>query len=390
MIIKSLLSQDLYKYTMLQVFFNDFPGATAKYRFKCRNDVVDLRPFKEEIEEELDALCGLKHTTDELDWLASQRFFFEPFINYLEDYTLKRRYITVTETKESLDICMEGPITGTSPFEIFVLKIVHEVYTRNVNPPTDSLLFAGKQVLRNKIIDFEDFVNDNGFKPIVIDFGGRRAYTTEWHEYVVRNLAQRGVIVGTSDMDLARRLNIKAIGTFAHEFVQTFQGLNICPVMESQSEAFQCWADFYRGDLGIALSDTLGDKKFLIDFDPYFAKLFDGVRHDSGDPFVWGDMMITHYKAFGIEPMTKTLVFSDGLDFPKMFELAKYFNGKIKVSFGIGTNLSNDLGVDALQNVIKQVQCQGNPTAKLSNNINKTMCEDEDYKNYLIGRLNQL
>jgi len=258
---------------------------------------------------------------------------------------------------------------------------------RNVNPPTDSLLFTGKQILRNKIIDFDDFVKENGFKPTVIDFGGRRAYTTEWHEYVVRNLAQRGVIIGTSDMDLARRLNIKAIGTFAHEFVQTFQGLNICPVIQSQVEAFQTWADFYRGDLGIELSDTLGDKKFLIDFDPYFAKLFDGVRHDSGDPFVWGDMMITHYKAFGIEPMTKTLVFSDGLDFPKMFELAKYFNGKIKVSFGIGTNLTNDLGIPALQNVIKQVQCCGNPTAKLSNNPSKTMCEDEDYKNYLIGRL---
>ena len=390
MIIKSLLSQDFYKLTMNNVFWRVFPDANATYRFKCRNKEVDLRPFREEINKELDALCELRFTNDELDWVSQFSYFGEAFINYLEDFSLKRRYIEVSEKNDKLDITMKGPITNVSMFEIFVLKIVHEVYTRNVNPPSDAILFVGKTILSNKILDFENFIEKNGFKPTVIDFGGRRAFTTSWHEYVVRNLAKHGVIIGTSDMDLARRLGIKAIGTFAHEFVQSFQGLNICPIMESQREAFQTWADIYRGELGIALSDTLGDAKFLIDFDPYFAKLFDGVRHDSGDPFVWGDMMITHYKAFDIEPMTKTLVFSDGLNFNKMFDLAKYFNGKIKVSFGIGTSLTNDLDIPALQNVIKQVEVNGNPTAKISNNINKTMCEDQEYLKYFIGKLNKL
>lgn len=390
MIIKSLLSQDLYKLSMLQVFFREFPEATAKYRFKCRNEDVNLLPFRKEIEEELDQLCDLRFTVDELDYLDTIRFFSPAFVDYLEDFNLKRRYIDVGEKDGKLNIVMEGPITAVSPFEIFVLKIVHEVYTLCMNPPDENILAAGRNRLFQKICDFRCFEAANGFKPTVIDFGGRRAYTTDWHEYVVRNLADAGVIIGTSDVDLARRLNIKPIGTFAHEYVQTFQGLGVCPVMESQSVAFQTWANVYRGDLGIALSDTLGDAKFLVDFDPYFAKLFDGVRHDSGDPTVWGEMMIQHYKAFNIEPTTKTLVFSDGLDFPKMFDLAKHFHGRIKTSFGIGTNLTNDLGVPALQNVIKQVECNGNPTAKLSNNPSKTMCEDESYMAYLRSKLAQL
>lgn len=390
MIIKSLLSQDLYKLTMLQVFFREFPDAWAKYRFKCRTEGVDLLQFKDEIDTEIDRLCTLKFTDNELDYMYDLRFIDPAFVDYLEDYTLKRRHIEVGEKDGELDIVMEGPITGVSPFEIFVLKIVQEVYMRNIHPMNETIGEEGKRRLAEKIAAFQNFKEENGFAPIIIDFGGRRAYSTEWHQYVTRNLAEFGVIVGTSDVDLARQLNIKPIGTFAHEFVQTFQGLGTCPVMDSQAEAFQTWADVYRGDLGIALSDTLGDAKFLVDFDPYFAKLFDGVRHDSGDPIAWGEMMITHYNAFGIDPLTKTLVFSDGLDFNKMFELALHFNGKAKIAFGIGTNLTNDLGLKPLQNVIKQIECNGNPTAKLSNDPGKTMCEDEGYMDYLKSQLAKL
>ncbi|MFW6121136.1 MAG: nicotinate phosphoribosyltransferase [Petrotogales bacterium] len=388
MIIKSLLSCDMYKLTMLQIFFMELPGATAKYKFKCRNEGVDLLQFRKEIEEEIDHLCTLKHTTEELDWLATHRFFFDPFINYLEDYTLKRRHITVGENNGQLEIIMEGPLTGVSPFEIFVLKIVQEVYMRNVHPLDTFRQGFGRSNLLNKINDYNEFVDKEGFKPDVIDFGGRRNFSTEWHEFVVKNLTEHGVIVGTSDMDLARRLGIKAIGTMAHEFVTMFQAFT--HPMNSQKIAFETWLDFYGNDLNILLSDTLGDKLFLLDMTPDIAHRSSGVRHDSGDPFVWGKMMLTHYKAFGIDPMTKTLVFSDGLDFPKMFELAKYFNGKIKVSFGVGTNLTNDLGVDALQNVCKQIEVNGFPVCKLSNNISKAMCEDLDYMNYLKSCLDKI
>jgi nicotinate phosphoribosyltransferase len=191
-------------------------------------------------------------------------------------------------------------------------------------------------------------------------------------------------------MDLARRIGIKAMGSMAHEMITVFQGLGICPIIESQKIAFQTWCDVYRGDLGIFISDTLGDKKFLIDFDPYFAKLADGCRHDSGDPLQWGEMMIAHYKKFNIEPMTKTLIFSDGLDFEKVFQLALHFKNKIKVSFGVGTWLTNDMGVTPLQNVIKQIEVNGNPVAKISNNPSKTMCEDADYLNYFQRVLNNI
>lgn len=390
MIIKSLLSCDFYKFSMLNVFFRVCPDVNAKYKFKCRNPNINLLPFKDEIEKEIDDLCNLKLNQEELDYLATIRFFNPAFVNLMEDFQLKRRYITVSEKDGNLDITMEGPLTNVTMFEIFVLKIVHEVYSRNVNPPTDELLAEGRNRLTKKIIAMEEFVDDYGFKPALIDFGGRRAYTVAWHEYVVKNLVNHNMIIGTSDVDLARRYNIKPMGTMAHEYIQTFQGLGFCPVMESQSVAFQTWADVYRGDLGIALSDTLGDAKFLVDFDPYFAKLFDGIRHDSGEPINWGNMIIAHYNAFKINLMTKSLVFSDGLDFDKMFELAIYFKDKINVSFGIGTSLSNDVGVPALPNVIKQTHCNGNPTAKLSNNPDKTMCEDKSYLDYLRYKLTQL
>jgi len=390
MIIKSRLSQDLYKLSMLQVFFFRFPHALAEYRFKCRTTGVNLLEFRKEIEEEIDHLCSLKYTIDELDYLYGLRWITGAFVDFLEDFTLKRRYVHVGEKNGELDIHIDGPLMGASPFEIFLLKIVQEVYQRNVHPQVIPILEQGRINLQAKVEAFNAFVKETGIKPVVIDFGGRRAFSTAWHELVVKNLAENEIIAGTSDVDLARRLRITPIGTFAHEFVQSFQGLDVCPVMESQAEAFQTWADIYRGDLGIALSDTLGDAKFLIDFDMYFAKLFDGVRHDSGCPFGWADMMINHYKVFNIDPMTKTLVFSDGLDFNRMFELVRSYHGQAKLAFGIGTWLTNDLGVPALQNVIKQISCNGNPTAKLSNDPGKTMCEDENHINYLRSRLAEL
>jgi len=388
MIIKSLLSQDLYKLTMLQVFYREFPEATAKYRFKCRNKDVDLLPFKKEIEEEIDALCELRFTDEELAYLETLRFIFPDFIDYLEDFNLKRRYINVGEKDGKLDIVMNGPITRVSPFEIFVLKIVHEVYTRNVNPPNETILGEGRRRLVDKIVDFKKFVDENGYKPSVIDFGGRRSYTTEWHEFVVRNLNTAGVIIGTSDVDLARRVGIKAIGTQAHEYIQMFQAFY--HPMDSQRIAFESWLDFYGNDLGTLLSDTLGDKKFLIDFTPDIAHRASSVRHDSGDPLVWGEMILAHYNAFGIDPIQKTLVFSDGLDFHKMFEIERRFHGRVKTAYGIGTHLTNDFSCDALQNVVKLVEVDGKPVAKISNNISKSMCEDNEYFTYLKDCLKKL
>jgi len=380
-VIQSLLDTDFYKLTMLQVFWQKFPNATSQYLFKCRND-IDLSKFALEIHNEIEHLCSLRFTKEELNWLRTIRFFQPGFIDYLEVFKLKRRNILVRVLNGKLDIrtTPSSSLIQSSMFEIYILRIVHEIYSRNVNLNID--LTLGREKLQHKIKLIKDY-SMLFEKPLIADFGGRRCFTGAWHEEVVKTLADSNVITGTSNVMLAMNYKLKPIGTFAHEFVQTFQGIGVCPIADSQKVAFQTWADVYRGDLGIALSDTLGNDKFLEDFDLYFAKLFDGLRHDSGDPLLWGEKMIVHFKRMKIDPKTKVLVFSDGLDIPKVLELHKHFRGRIKVSFGVGTNLTNDVGVPALQNVMKQIYCNGRPTAKISNNPAKTMCIDKSYLEYL-------
>jgi len=384
-VINSLLDTDMYKLTMHQIVIHKFPGAYAKYRFKCRND-VNLLQYKEEIEKEFDHLCTLRMTDEECDYLRTIPFLTDDYVNFLEDYRPKRRYIHVDETDGDLDIWFEGPIVQTLPFEIYALKIVNEVYFRNTQPNPD----YGTGILRlNEKIRLVNYFSPNNFK--FADFGTRRAFSGYWQDVVVDTLQNKiadGKFVGTSNVLLAMKYNLNPIGTFAHEYVQMFQGLGLCPIVDSQKVALQHWADEYRGELGICLSDTLGLDKFLRDFDKYFAKLFDGVRHDSGDPFDFADAMITHYESLGIDPRTKTIVFSDGLDIPLSIKLANYCNDRIGISFGIGTNLTNDLGYTPLQIVIKMVECgvdanSMSPVAKLSDTPAKTMCEDHEYINYL-------
>jgi nicotinate phosphoribosyltransferase len=226
------------------------------------------------------------------------------------------------------------------------------------------------------------------------DFGTRRRFSQDWQETVVGFMARKdyktmGIrdqvgFVGTSNVYLAKKFGVKPIGTMAHEYICLFQGTGEVPVAESQKKALQTWVDVYRGDLGIALSDTLGFDKFLRDFDKYFANLYEGVRQDSGNEFEWADRRITHYEKLGIDPKTKHLVFSDGLTFPRAVELLKHVNGRAKVSFGVGTNLTNDVGVKPLQIVMKLVEVNGNPVAKLSDSPGKTMCEDQEYISYLL------
>jgi nicotinate phosphoribosyltransferase len=189
--------------------------------------------------------------------------------------------------------------------------------------------------------------------------------------------------VGTSNAYFAMKHNFKPIGTMAHKAICAYQQLEGCRTIDSQKAMFQDWAQEYRGDLGIALSDTLGFSKFLYDFDKYFAKLFDGARHDSGDPYVWGHMLIDMYESMNINPLTKTGVWSDGLTFSSAIDIHNHFEGMIQRSFGPGTKFTNDVGYVAPQIVIKLVECNGKPVAKVSDDPGKSMCEDKDYIKYL-------
>ena len=392
MIITSLLDTDLYKFTMMQVVLHQFPGAQVEYRFKCRNGGVNLAAHVEEIREEIRSLCGLHFQESELAYLRSLRFIKSDFVDFLGLFKLNEKYIHVTALPSGdIDITIIGPWLHTILFEIPVLAIVNEVYFRNTQSVPDFV--EGRKRLDAKI----NQLRVEGLSELKIaDYGTRRRFSRAWHEEVIRVLSARlgtshspgqalsapGQLAGTSNVLLAMKLGLTPLGTMAHEYLQASQALGP-RLRDSQTFAFESWAREYRGDLGIALSDVYGMSAFLRDFDLYFCKLFDGARHDSGDPFDWGERMLGHYIHNRVDPLTKTLIFSDALTIPRTIELYQRFKDRCRLAFGIGTNLTNDLGYEPLQIVIKMVRCNGQPVAKLSDTPSKNMCEDEKYLAYL-------
>lgn len=391
-IITSLLDNDLYKFTMLQAMLHQFPQTHGVYRFRCRNNEDTLYPLadiKDDLEQQLDSLCELRFLEDELEYLRGLRFMRSDFVDYLELFKLKRRFITVsTDEKGRLFIDIEGPMIQAMFFEVFVLAIVNELYFSALS--NASVIEEGQRRLDEKVELLHQYAvkqekYDNNTPPfIVADFGTRRRFSKVWQAHVVETLhnAEPKIVSGTSNVYLAKKLGMTPIGTMAHEFMQAFQALDV-RLRDSQKAALEAWVHEYRGDLGIALTDVVGMDAFLRDFDLYFAKLFDGLRHDSGDPYVWGDKAIAHYKKLKIDPRTKILTFSDGLDLNKAWNLHQYFKGQIRTSFGIGTNLTNDMGIAPINIVLKLVECNGQPVAKLSDSPGKTMINNDTYLAYL-------
>ncbi len=388
MIITSLLDTDLYKFTMMQVVLHQFPGAQVEYRFKCRNaggpGVSDLSPYVSEIRAEIRALCSLKFQDAELAYLRDMRFIKSDFVDFLGLFQLNEKYVSVKAVPSGeIEVLIEGPWLHTILFEIPVLAIINEVYFRNTQKQPN--LTEGRQRLNSKI----RLLQADGLRELKIaDYGTRRRFGRAWHEEVLRALVNglgngfSGQFAGTSNVLFAMKLGLTPLGTMAHEYLQACQGLGP-RLRDSQVFGFESWAKEYRGDLGIALSDVYGMSAFLRDFDMYFCKLFDGARHDSGDPFQWGERMLAHYLKNRVDPKTKTLIFSDGLTVPRTIELYLQFKGRCQLAFGIGTNLTNDLGYEPLQIVIKMIRCNGQPVAKLSDTPSKNMCDDEKYLAYL-------
>jgi len=384
MVITSLLDTDLYKFTMMQAVLHQFPGAQVSYKFKCRTPGVKLAPYVDDIRTEIRSLCKLQFTEQELDWMRAMRFIKSDFVDFLGLFRLNEKYINVVALPNGeIDIRIQGPWLHTILFEIPVLAIVNEVYFRHTQPVPNYV--EGRQRLDTKIAQLQEA--DLGDLKIA-DYGTRRRFSKAWHEEVLRVLTSRlgsgltGRFAGTSNALFAMKLGLTPLGTMAHEYLQACQALGP-RLRDSQVFGFETWAREYRGDLGIALSDVYGIEPFLRDFDMYFCKLFDGARHDSGDPFTWGERMIEHYKSNRVDPLTKILIFSDGLTVPRTIELYQRFRGRCQLAFGIGTNLTNDLGYEPLQIVIKMVECNGQPVAKLSDTPSKNMCEDTNYLAYL-------
>ena len=388
MIITSLLDTDLYKFTMMQVVLHQFPGAEVEYKFKCRNagspGIGNLSPYVHEIREEIRGLCSLQFQDAELSYLKAMRFIKSDFVDFLGIFQLNEKYVSVNALPTGeVEVVIRGPWLHTILFEIPVLAIINEVYFRNTQKQPD--FSEGRKRLETKIGQLQ---LSSLAELKIADYGTRRRFSKAWHEEVLRTLVSRlgtgtdGQLAGTSNVLFAMKLGLTPLGTMAHEYLQACQALGP-RLRDSQVFGFEMWAKEYRGDLGIALSDVYGMSAFLRDFDLYFCKLFDGARHDSGDPFQWGERMLGHYAQNRVDPKTKTLIFSDGLTVPRTVELYQQFRGRCQLAFGIGTNLTNDLGYEPLQIVIKMVRCNGQPVAKLSDTPSKNMCDDEKYLAYL-------
>jgi nicotinate phosphoribosyltransferase len=370
---------------MWQTMLHRHPQAQAEYRFVCRNTpaypLVELLPA---VNEQLDHLCTLAFTDDELAYLGGLRYIKSDFVDFLRIFRFQRAFIEARAEGGTLEIVARGPQVHVMGFEIYVLALVNELYFRRFDG--EAAIVEGRRRLAAKLDQLRAFGTESARRhPFeFFDFGVRRRFSAVWQEEVVRTL-QREVpeyFKGTSNVRLAKDLGLVAIGTMAHEYLQSYQAFDV-RLRDFQKAALEDWVQEYRGDLGTALTDVVGMDAFLADFDLYFTKLFDGLRHDSGDPIAWGEKALAHYAKLRVDPHTKRLVFSDGLDLPTAFSIYRHFADRTQLGFGIGTNLSNDVGLTPLNIVMKLVQCNGQPVAKLSDSPGKTLCKDETFLAYL-------
>jgi nicotinate phosphoribosyltransferase len=380
--INSLLDTDFYVLMMQQAAFHNYTDVDTKFEFEWRNwDKMELNITREDfigrLKKQLDHLCSLRYTTDELHFLSSIPFIKPDFIEYLRLFQLNRGYIHPYKKGDGISVDIHGPLVNTLPFEVPTLATASQLYTENHGEMKFNWLKEGLKRLNEKI----DYLDSNLHRDMdfrYADFGTRRRASFDWQEEAIQIQIKRcpKYFIGTSNVYFAMKHGIKYIGTQGHVWFQIHQQLK-SRLIDSQKTALQVWADEYRGELGIALSDTLGFDAFLVDFDRYFALLFDGCRFDSGNPIRRCEQLIAHYKSLRIDPKTKTAVFSDGLTFQVAVDLFLRFQNHIKTSYGIGTYLTNDCGFTAPQIVIKNTFTNGRPTAKISDSPGKGMCRDK-------------
>ena len=383
-IITSLLSNDLYKVSMTSCVAAQFDGYTTKWRFKNRdwqNTGCYTPEMVQEIREQIDHFCTLRFTEDELDWLRRLTWIRPAYIDFLRLWHPRREEIVVEQTDEGcgMRITAEGSWKNTSFYEVPILAIVNEVQLRMRE---DYQYLARIAVEKSSEIVAEALEHPIG---TFSEFGMRRRFSSALQDAMVEQLVTKKVpgFVGTSNMYLAKKYGVKPVGTMAHEFVMCVgQGTPGWDPAYSNKFMMQSWTDEFGVENGIALTDTIGLECFLLDFNKKFATLFSGVRHDSGDPWWWGRRMLEHYKKLGIDPKTKTLLFSDSLDFHRARALNEGFSPYANVAFGIGTFLANPS--PCRPNVVmKVVECNGLPVCKLSDSDGKIMCESPEYIAYL-------
>ena len=388
-IINSLLETDMYKLSMGQAIYHQFSDYKTTWTFKCRNtDVKFTEEMVNEIREQIKAYCGLKFTEDELEYINNIRWIKGSYVDFLRLWTPRYEDFEITTNAEcGLAIETKGTWLNTSMYEIPTLAIVNEVYFRMAYD-YDELLASFKEKLNAK---YENLKLGKWYAGVFSEFGLRRRLSAEAQELAVEKFSHLNdtmhsatKFVGTSNVYLAKKFGVTPVGTMAHEWIMCVgQGNHKHNPAYSNWYALDAWVKEYGVLNGTALTDAITTDCFLKDFQLTYATLFSGVRHDSGDPFEWGDKMIKHYESLGIDPKTKTLLFSDSLNFEKADQLFRHFNGRANVAFGIGTYLSNDTCVSALNIVMKTTMCNGMDVAKISDTAGKGMCKNQEYIEYL-------
>ena len=365
-IITSLLDTDFYKLTMMQCVFHHFKNTQVRYKFISRKKHIGekIGAQQSHIQNQVNQLCTLTFQPDEIEYLQTLGFFQDDFLTYLKSFQLNAKHITITADSSHFSLEINGSWLETILFEVPLLAIVSEYAIARLEKKVDHLKFQPKGSLK----DFR-----------FSDFGTRRRFSKKWHQYVVEYLYQQipEYLYGTSNLYLAKRLDIPPIGTMAHEYIQAFQVL--APRLEThQKTALEVWLKEYHGLLTIALTDTINMDCFLKEFTPELAKKFRGLRHDSGDPIAWGEKAIDYYVKNNISLKEKLLVFSDSLTFEKMVKLYHTFHQTIPVLFGIGTHLTNDFSLLSLDIVIKLTHVNDQAVIKISDTPNKIVCEDSN------------
>ncbi|MDH2245996.1 nicotinate phosphoribosyltransferase [Pseudomonas sp. GD03855] len=382
-IIQSLLDTDFYKLTMMQAVLHHYPNAEVEWAFRSRS-AEDLTPYLGEIRQQIEALAELQMTSEELAYLERIPYMQPDFIRFLGLFRFDLRYLHVNIEDGELVMHLRGPWLHVILFEVPLLAIVSEVRNRARYP--EVTLDQARDRLDEKLSWLCSQASEEELASFTLaDFGTRRRFSFAVQAMVVDRLQRNfpGRFAGTSNVHLARTQNVKPMGTMAHEWIMAHQQLGP-RLIDSQVAALDCWVREYRGALGIALTDCITMDAFLRDFDLYFAKLFDGLRHDSGDPLVWAEKAIAHYQRLGIDPRTRQLIFSDGLDLAKALEIHRALVDRSNPSFGIGTGLTCDIpGVEPTNMVIKMTACNGQPIAKISDSPGKTMCRDEAFVSYM-------
>lgn len=389
-IIQSALDFDVYKVNMMSAVAALYPDVMVSYKFIVRSeeDLSDLLPA---VQAEILKLQDIRFTEEEIEYMKRVAPYLKPaFVDALRYFRFNPRNDvnlhnkTMPDGTSQLRITISGLWKETILYETIIMSIVSEVRSRQ--RWSDIPFGQFQTVLEGKVRYLKSELkrrNITNFK--FSDMSTRRRFSFKAQKTMLEYLCLEvpDCLTGTSNYHLARELNLTPIGTVAHEWFMGHQAL--VSVRDSQKIALQRWQEMFNGALGIALTDTIGIDAFLKDFDEDLSNAYFGVRHDSGCPFTWGEKMIKHYQSLNIDPMTKTLVFTDGLNFEQALNICEHFRDRIQVSFGIGTFLANDMGdyindkgeaYQPLSIVIKMVSCNDSPVAKISDEPEKAMCED--------------